>query len=112
MKILKKTLKILGITLIVLIALAFTIPVVFKKQITNLVKKEVNNGLTAKVDFRDVSLSLFRHFPKVSIPLDDLSVVGTDVFAADTLLSTKTFDASVNLMSVIRGDNIKVSGIY
>jgi hypothetical protein len=112
MKILKKTLKILGITLIVLIALAFTIPIVFKKQITNLVKKEVNNGLTAKVDFKDVSLSLFRHFPKVSITLEDLSVVGTDVFAKDTLLSTKTFDASVNLMSVIKGDNIKVSGIY
>lgn len=112
MKILKKTFKILGITLVVLIALAFTIPIVFKKQITNLVKKEVNNGLTAKVDFKDVSLSLFRHFPKVSIRLEDLSVVGTDVFEKDTLLSTKSFDASVNLMSVIKGDNIKVSGIY
>jgi len=112
MKILKKTLKILGITLIVLIALAFIIPIVFKKQITNLVKKEINNGLTAKVDFRDVSLSLFRHFPKVSIRLEDLSVVGTEFYAKDTLLSTKSFDASVNLMSVIKGDNIKVSGIY
>jgi hypothetical protein len=112
MKILKKTLKIVGITLLVLIALAFTIPVVFKKQITNLVKKEINNGLTAKVDFKDVSLSLFRHFPKVSIRLEELSVVGTDFYAKDTLLSTRSFDASVNLMSVIKGDNIKVSGIY
>jgi hypothetical protein len=112
MKILKKTLKILGITLFVLIALAFTIPIVFKKQITNLVKKEINNGLTAKVDFKDVSLSLFRHFPKVSITLEDLSVVGTEFYAKDTLLSTKSFDASVNLISVIKGDNIKVSGIY
>ncbi|MEO5563940.1 MAG: AsmA-like C-terminal region-containing protein [Chitinophagaceae bacterium] len=112
MKILKKTLKITGITLLVLIALAFIIPIVFKKQITNLVKKEINNGLTAKVDFKDVSLSLFRHFPKVSITLDELSVIGTEEFAKDTLLSTKSFDAAVNLISVIKGDNIKVSGVY
>ena len=112
MKILKKTLKITGITLLVLLILAFLIPVLFKKQITTLVKKEINKSLTANVDFRDVSLSLFRHFPKVSIALEDLSVVGTDEFANDTLLSAKNFDASVNLMSVIKGDNIKVHGIY
>jgi hypothetical protein len=35
----KKTLRITGITLLVLIVLAFLIPVVFKKQILALVKK-------------------------------------------------------------------------
>ena len=61
----KKGLKITGIIVVVLIALAFIIPIAFKKQITELVKKEINKSLTAKVDFADVSLSLFRHFPKV-----------------------------------------------
>src|SRR5688572_4072982 len=111
-KILRKTLMITGITLIALIAVAFLIPVIFKKQITTLVKKEINKGLVAKVDFKDVSLSLFRHFPKVSISLNELSVVGTDEFAKDTLIATKNLDASVNLMSVIKGDDIKVSGVY
>jgi hypothetical protein len=60
----KKGLKITGIIVVVLIALAFIIPIAFKKQITELVKKEINKSLTAKVDFADVSLSLFRHFPK------------------------------------------------
>jgi uncharacterized protein involved in outer membrane biogenesis len=112
MKILKKTLKITGITLLVLIALAFLIPILFKKQITNLVKKEINKSLTAHVDFNDVSISLFRHFPKASIQLEDLSVVGTNEFAKDTLISAKSFDASVNLFSIFKGDNIKVHGIY
>jgi hypothetical protein len=111
-KVLKKVLKITGITLLVLIAAAFLIPILFKKQITNLVKKEVNKSLTAAVDFKDVSLSLFRHFPRVSITLDELTVIGTGEFAKDTLISTKSFDASVNLMSLISGDEIKVNGVF
>ena len=108
----KKFLKITGIILLVLVAAAFIIPIAFKKQITNLVKKEINKSLTASVDFKDVSLSLFRHFPKVSISLNELSVVGKNEFAKDTLIATKSLDASVNLMSVIKGEDIKVSGIF
>jgi hypothetical protein len=111
-KILRKTLKITGITLLVLIAAAFLIPILFKKQITALVKSEINKSLTAKVDFKDVSLSLFRHFPKISITLDELSVVGTNDFAGDTLISAKTLDASVNLFSVIKGKDINVYGVF
>jgi hypothetical protein len=111
-KILRKTLKITGIILLVLIAAAFLIPVLFKKQITELVKKEINKSLVAKVDFKDVNLSLFRHFPKVSIALDELSVVGTKEFAKDTLISAKTLEASVNLISAIKGKDIKVYGVF
>ena len=111
-KILRKTLKITGIMLLVLIAAAFLIPILFKKQITDLVKKEINKALIAKVDFKDVSLSLFRHFPKVSISLDELSVAGINEFEKDTLISAKTLDASVNLISAIKGKDIKVYGVY
>ena len=108
----KKALKITGIVLLVLIAAAIIIPIAFKKQITHLVKKEINNNLNAKVEFADVSLSLFRHFPKVSISINDISVVGIEDFKNDTLIAAKNIEASVNLISVIKGKNIKVSGIY
>jgi hypothetical protein len=85
----KKTLRITGITLLVLIVLAFLIPVIFKKQILALVKKEINKSLNAKVDFSDVKLSLFRHFPKAGIVIDDLTVVGLDKFAGDILIAPK-----------------------
>jgi hypothetical protein len=111
-KIIRKTLKITGVTLIVLIAAAFLIPILFKKQIVALVKKEINSSLAAKVDFADVSLSLFRHFPKISIGLQDVSVVGTHDFEKDTLLSARSFEASVNLFSAIKGKDIKVYGVY
>lgn len=108
----KKVLKITGITFLVLLVLAFLVPVVFKKQIKALVKKEINKSLNAKVDFSDVKLSLFRHFPKVGIIVTDLSIVGLDEFAADTLIAAKTIDASAGLFSIIKGKDIKVSGLY
>lgn len=111
-KILRKTLKITGITLVILIALIFLIPILFRKQIVSLVKSEVNKGLVAKVDFQDVDLSLFRHFPKISIGLENVFVVGTNEFANDTLFAAKTLDVSVNLLSAIKGKDIKVYGVY
>ncbi|HMU47389.1 MAG TPA: AsmA family protein, partial [Chitinophagaceae bacterium] len=112
MKVLRKALKITGIVLLSLIVLAFLIPVLFKKQITNLVKKEINNSLTAKVDFADVNLSLLRHFPKLTIVLKDFSIVGTGEFEKDTLISAKSIDASANIFSVIKGKDIKIYGAY
>lgn len=111
-KLLKKSLKITGIVIVVIIALLFIIPIAFKKQITNLVKSEINKSLTARVDFKDVSLSLFRHFPKASIQLENLSVVGTGEFEADTLVAASNIDISANLISVIKGKDIEVSAIY
>ncbi len=107
----KRFLKITGFVILALLVLAFAIPLLFKKQITGLVKKQINQSLVARVDFGDVNLSLFRHFPSVSIRLEDLTVIGTGGFEKDTLLSAAHLDAAANLISVIRGDDIKVSAI-
>ncbi len=108
----KKFLKITGITLVVLIALAFLIPVIFKKQIQTLVKKEINKSINAKVDFSDVKLSLLKHFPKVTIVIKDLSIVGLNEFSADTLIAAKKVDASAGLFNVLKGKDIKLHGLY
>lgn len=111
MKVLKKALKITGISLGILLILAFLIPVVFKKQITRLVKKEINKSLDATVDFSDVKLSLFRHFPRVGIVLNDISIVGKNEFAGDTLIYAKKVDGAAGLFSVLKGKDIKVTSL-
>jgi hypothetical protein len=112
MKKLKKFFKILLITLLILIGLLFATPYIFKSQIVSLVKKEVNKNLNASVDFKDVDISFFRNFPRVSIGLDDLQVIGKDQFAADTLLSAKRLDATVDIMSFIRQKNMNIYNIF
>jgi hypothetical protein len=112
MKKLKKFLKIFFIVIFLLIGLLFATPYIFKGKIISMVKKEINKNLTAKVDFKDVDISFFRRFPKVSIGLDSLQVIGIGYFDADTLLSAKRLDATVNFMSFIRGDNMSINNIF
>ncbi len=107
----KKILKITGLVVLTLLCLAFLIPVLFKKQITALVKKEINKNLNAKVDFTDVKLSLFKHFPQVGIIVKDLTIVGTEEFEKDTLIAVRKVDAAAGLFSVLKGKNIKVSSV-
>ncbi len=104
----KKIIKTVLISLLVLVAVAFAAPYVFKKQIVAKVKKEVNKNLNATVDFKEVDISFFRHFPKVAIGLDSLRITGTGVFAADTLLSSERMDAAVDIMSVVKGNNMTI----
>ncbi|MEP6595313.1 MAG: AsmA family protein, partial [Ginsengibacter sp.] len=108
----KKVFKYTGIVLLVFILLLFFIPIVFKSKIVSLVKKEINKNIEATVNFSDVSLSVFRHFPKLSIALENISVIGLNEYKGDTLLSAPAVDASVNIMSVIKGKDMKVYGVY
>lgn len=107
----KKILKVTGIVLLILVGVAFAIPLLFKSKITNLIKTQVNKSLTARVDFSDVDLSLFRNFPRLAVALDSLRVTGTGEFAEDTLVSARRVDVSLNLLSVISGDVIKIHSI-
>lgn len=112
MKILKKILKITAITLLSLVLVAFIVPVVFKKQVQALVKKEINKQLDATVDFKDVKLSLFRHFPKATISIKGLTIVGKDYYSKDTLIAADKIDITAGLFSVLKGKNIKVQDVY
>ena len=67
---LKKILKITGITIRVLLVILFTAPYIFKGNIIKIVKKEINNSVPAKVDFTDLDLSFFRRFPRVAVALE------------------------------------------
>lgn len=107
----KKILKIALIVIVILFAVALAVPYVFKGQIVTLIKKEINKKLTATVNFKDVNISFFRHFPKVSIGLDELQVIGTGQFLADTLISAKKIDAAVNFMSLVKGSDFKIYSI-
>ncbi len=104
----KKFLKIFAVILIVLVAALFILPIAFKGKIIEAVQEEANNNLNAKLEFADLNLSLIKNFPNISAELEELTIVGIDTFAMDTLVGFKSFKATLDLMSVISGDEIKV----
>ncbi len=111
MKKLKKFLKVIVIVLVSLIVLLVAASYIFRGKIVSLVKTEINKNINAKVDFKEVDISFFRQFPKVSIGLDELQVTGIGYFAADTLLSAKRLDAAVDIMSFIRGKDMNIYSV-
>ncbi|MEN8194079.1 MAG: AsmA-like C-terminal region-containing protein [Bacteroidota bacterium] len=107
----KKALKIVGVILIVVLALMIVIPILFKGEIEELVKEEANKNLNATVDFQDVGLNLFSNFPNFSLNINDLSVVNQKPFEGDTLLSAGSISTTIDLMSVVFGDEIKIKSV-
>jgi hypothetical protein len=107
----KKFLKIFVIVILSLLLIIIAVPFIFKKQIEEKVKTEINNNVNAKVDFKSFKLSLIRSFPDFYMALEGLTVVGIDTFANDTLVSFEKFSTRLDLVSVIKMENIKVKAI-
>lgn len=112
MKTVKRILIILAAFILVLVGSLIALPFIFKDEIVGIAKTEINKNLNAKVDFTDVDVSIFRHFPKLSLQLENYSVTGVDTFAGLTLARGEALDLSLDLMSVIRNTgSIKVKSV-
>lgn len=99
----KKALIGIGIFVGILLAAAIIIPIVLKEPIKKKVLEEANKNLNAKINFSDVSLSLFRSFPDLFVGVENLSVIGVQEFEGDTLVYLQTLGLDVNIMSAISG---------
>ncbi|MCB8965145.1 MAG: AsmA family protein [Bacteroidales bacterium] len=110
-KFLKRLFWITVIVLILFIAAAIVIPIIFKPQLMEIAKTEINRSVNAKVEFSDFQVSLIKGFPNLYIGLKDMSVVGIDSFSNDTLVAFAEFSVKVNLWSVIDMQNIEVKSI-
>ncbi|HET6558817.1 MAG TPA: AsmA family protein, partial [Prolixibacteraceae bacterium] len=103
----KKVLIIIGIIVLIIGVLAM-LPFLYKDKLLVKVKATINKQVNAKVDFKDFSVSLFSHFPKVGMELEQLSVVGINEFAGDTMMVAKSISTSISVMEMIKGENLEL----
>jgi len=106
----KKILIIVGIIVLIIGILAI-IPFLYKDKLLVKAKATINKQINAKVDFKDFSVSLFTHFPKVGIELEQLTVIGINEFANDTMMYARSISTSLSLMEVIRGENLELKSL-
>jgi AsmA protein len=85
----RKVLLILAIVLLFFTACIIVIPSLFKKQVSDLLKKEINENIIGDVTFSDADVNLWRHFPHFTITLDNFVLAGTKQFKGDTLIRMK-----------------------
>ncbi len=107
----KKFFKIILIIIIILVAIIIFLPIIFKGKIIEVAKDEANKSLNAKVEFADISLSLISNFPNITAKVKNLTITGIDTFKNDTLIDFHSLSATLDLMSIISGDEIKLKKI-
>lgn len=107
----KKTMKIAGITLGVILLLLLILPFAFQGKLAKLVKEEGNKMLNAQFDFRTLNISLLRNFPSASVSLEDFWLKGTGLFENDTLIQAGELTAAVNLFSLFGDGGYDISRI-
>lgn len=108
----KKVLKWIGIIFTTLLLLLLLTPFLFKGKIEKAVKQSINEQLNATVYYGDVGISIFKSFPKLSLSIENLTIVGQKDFENDTLATIQEVDIAVDIMSIIKsGQTIKVLGV-
>ena len=108
-----KSIKYIILVFVVLFLFLLAAPFAFKGKIIKLIKEQGNSQMHAKFNFdEDISLSLIKSFPNLSIAIKDISIVGINDFENDTLFYSKTFSMSLDIMSVIKGEQVLVRKLY
>ncbi len=109
----KKILIIIGAVVAVLFLAILILPVLFKDEIRKAIDQAIAENVNADVyyDADQFSLSLIKNFPSATVSLGDFGVVNRAPFAGDTLVAVNELDISVNLRSVVFGDQPRISGI-
>ena len=103
----------IGITafVVLLLAAAIVLPIIYKDKIKALAVEEINKSLNATVSLSDVSLSLFRNFPNFSFSMEDFTIINHAPFEGDTLAYMGDFRFEIDLMSVLKGEDLSIRSI-
>jgi uncharacterized protein involved in outer membrane biogenesis len=113
MKIVKRILIGFGIFLVLLVAAAVIIPIVFKDDIKAAIDKEIAKSVNADVvfDVNNFSLTLFRNFPNMTVEVKELGVFNRAPFEGVPLFVIQELGVEVNLKELIFGDQLRIKGI-
>ncbi|MFY0688122.1 MAG: AsmA family protein [Cyclobacteriaceae bacterium] len=104
----KKLLLIVLGLIVLLLATAVTIPIIYKDDIQKELDNQIAANLNADVfyDTDAIGLSLFTNFPDLTFSVGNFGLIGVGQFKEDTLLSVNEFSLTIDIVSVINGENI------
>jgi len=101
-----------GAALIGLLVVALAlVPIVLKNRVASLVRDELNERLDATVELERIDLSLLSTFPTLTAQVVGLQATGKGVFEGKPLLSVRSLSAGVDLLSLLRHEQLVVESI-
>lgn len=110
----KKWFKRIGITVAAIFLILLVLPFAFKGKILKMAQEGASSSVNAKISFDDdLSLSLIRNFPNLSVGVNNLKVIGIDSFKHDTLFSAPEIRMTIDISSLLGGNKpISIRRIY
>lgn len=94
------------------LALLITLlPWFFHEQIEQAAQSEIKKKLEADVSFTHLDLSLWKHFPDLTITLEDLIIITREA-DRDTLLASKEIAVSVRLYKYLTEGGLAMNSIF
>ena len=110
--ILLKIAKYFGITFVVILGLLFLTPIIFADTIKEQIKKTANEKLSAELNYSDVSVSFFHHFPSLTLTLSDLNLNGSAPYKNEKFITAKEVSFGINVASLVFSKTVKIDQIY
>ena len=88
-------------------------PFLFKDKLRALADQQIAQRVRAKVQYNpaDIDVTLLSTFPNLGLDIKNLRVIGVDSFSHDTLAYLPDLRVGLDLMSVIRGQQIDIKSV-
>jgi len=87
------------------------VPVLFRDQIVERLRTELNDRVDATVTFSDVDVSLLSTFPTLTAEVSELAITGRGGFAEVTLLKAQSIGAGIDLIGLVLRREITIESI-
>ncbi|QKG58058.1 AsmA family protein [Hymenobacter sp. BRD128] len=102
----------LAFVVLLVVALAAA-PFLFKDKLRALADKQIAQRVRAKVQYNpaDIGVTLLSTFPDLGLDIKNLRVIGLDSFSRDTLAYLPDLKVGLDLMTVIKGQQIDVKSV-
>jgi hypothetical protein len=102
----------LAFVVLLVVALAAA-PFLFKDKLRALADKQIAQRVRAKVQYNpaDIDVTLLSTFPDLGLDIKNLRVIGLDSFSRDTLAYLPDLKVGLDLMSVVKGQQIDIKSI-
>lgn len=103
----------LGVLLVLVVAAAILVPIIFKDDIKAAIDKEIAKSVNADVvfDVNNFDLTVFRNFPNVTAEIKELGVFNRAPFEGVPLFVIQRLDVEVNIKELLFGDQLRLKGI-
>jgi hypothetical protein len=98
---------------VLLVAALAAAPFLFKDKLRALADKQIAQRVRAKVQYNpdDIDVTLLSTFPDLGLDIKNLRVIGLDSFSRDTLAYLPDLKVGLDLMSVVKGQQIDIKSI-